>query len=114
VEDQIGGLLVQAEPFLTSRRDQFVLWTTRHKIPTIFSWREFAASGGLMSYGTSLTTGFRQVGIYAVRILNGEKPTNLPVIQPTKFELVINLQAAKVLGLKMPAILLTLADEVIE
>src|SRR6516164_2057255 len=79
VEERIGGLLVQAEPFLTSRRDQLVLWTTRHVVPTIFPWREFTTAGGLMSYGTSFTSAFRQVGLYAGQILQGAKPTDLPV-----------------------------------
>ena len=114
VEERIGGLLVQAEPFLTSRRDQLVLWTTRHVVPTIFPWREFTTVGGLMSCGTSFTSAFRQVGVYAGQILKGAKPTDLPVVQPTKFELVINLKAAKAFGLEVPATLLALADEVIE
>ena len=114
VEERIGGLLVQAEPFLTSRRDQLVLWTTRHVVATIFPWREFTTAGGLMSYGTSFTSAFRQVGVYAGQILKGAKPTDLPVVQPTKFELVINLKAAKTFGLEVPATLLALADEVIE
>jgi putative ABC transport system substrate-binding protein len=114
VEQRIGGLLVQAEPFITSRRDQLVLLTTRHAVPTIFSLPEFAAAGGLMSYGTSITASFRQIGVYAGRILKGEKVHDLPVVQPTKFELIINLKSAKALGLAVPDKLLALADEVIE
>jgi len=114
VEQRIAGLLVQGEPFFTSRRDQLVLLTTRHAIPTIFAWREFPAAGGLMSYGTILSAAYRQVGVYAGRILKGAKPADLPVQQATAFELVINLRAAKALGLTIPTAILLRADEVIE
>ena len=114
VEQRIGGLLVQGDVFLTSRRVQLVLMTTRHAIPTIFAWREFVTAGGLMSYGASLQAGYRLGGTYAARILKGVKPADLPVQQATKVELVINLKAARVLGLTIPETLLATADEVIQ
>ena len=114
VEQRIGGLLVQGDVFFSSRRDQLVLLTTRHAIPTIFAWREFATAGGLMSYGASLRAAYRLVGTYAGKILKGAKPADLPVQQSVNVELVINLKAAKVLGLTFPLPLLGRADEVIE
>jgi putative ABC transport system substrate-binding protein len=114
VEQRIGGLLVHADPFLTSRRDQLVLLTTRHAIPTIFAWREFVSAGGLMSYGTSLTASYRLAGGYVARIFKGAKPGDLPVQQSTTFETVLNLKAAKALGLIIPTSILLRADEVIE
>jgi len=114
VEQRIGGLVVQGDVLFTSRRDQLVLLTTRYAIPTIFPWREFATAGGLISYGTSLATAYRQAGVYVGRILKGAKPADLPVQQATAFELVVNLRAAKALGVTIPTAILLRADEVIE
>jgi putative ABC transport system substrate-binding protein len=114
VRERPDAVFVGIDPFLISRRVQLAQLATLHQVPAAYALREFAEAGGLMSYGTNIADAFRQIGVYAGRILKGAKPADLPVVQSTKFELVINASTARMLGLTVPSTLLATADEVIE
>jgi putative ABC transport system substrate-binding protein len=114
VQSKAGALLVSADPLFLSKRDRLIALVTRHAIPSIFEWRQFVEAGGLMSYGIDLVDAYRQAGTYVGRILRGASPADLPILQPTKFEFVINLKAAKALGIVVPNTMLVAASAVIE
>ena len=114
MQHRISALAVASDAFFNSRRDQLAALAAHHAVPTMYSFRDYALAGGLISYGIDLVDVYRHIGVYAGRILKGAKPGDLPVVQPNKFELVINLKTAKALGLALPLLLQQLADEVIE
>ena len=114
VQKQVAALLVTADPFFNTRRDRIVALAAQFKLPTMYQFRDYAVVGGLMSYGSDIASAFREVGLYTARILKGEKPADLPVLQSTKFELAINLSTARTLGVAIPTSLLALADLVVE
>ena len=113
-QEHIAAITVAAGPLFDTRRNKLVALAARHAVPTMYHFREFAVAGGLMSYGIDFLDTYRQIGVYAGRILRGAKPASLPVLQPTKFEFVINLKTAKALGVIIPSGVLSIADEVIE
>lgn len=113
-EHHVAGVLAVSDAFLNSRRDQIITLAARYSVPMMYPFRADAAAGGLLSYGTNIDEMYRQAGIYAGRILNGDKPGELPIQQPTKFDLVLNLKTARTLGITFPSTLLVRADEVIE
>lgn len=113
-QQRVGALLMAADPFFDPRRDRIVAWSAQSKVPALFHFRDFAVAGGLASYGASIDDLYRQVGIYTGRVLKGDSPADLPIMLPTKFELVLNLKTAKSLGFALPPRVLALADEVIE